>query len=264
MDADVTSGAADGKVKVELGDDPAKTGVYTFGFTLHDLSGQGGTYALSADVFTQAIFTEGGIDYLDTATTALTGAKVSFDRDSVTLAANGSAHVNATIDVTGCDALKNYPNGAYIQAFVTAAEESTEEGVTGTTHSIPVLGFYGNWSDASMYSVGTRAERLTGQETRSPYDGNDQTNVVAYALPGSVYQRVFGLNRYSESEEYLEERNSLNNTTGEKLLGISYTAIRNAGNGIVQVTDAGKVPVLMRLVRMLRPARSMSAMNSVR
>ena len=246
MDADATSGAADGKVKVELGDDPAKTGVYTFGFTLNDLSGESGTYTLSGDVFTQALFTEGGIDYLDTATTALTGAKVTFDPASVTLAADGSAHVNVTIDVTACAAqLASYPNGAYIQAFVTAAEESTEEGVTGTTHTIPVLGFYGNWTDASMYDVGSAVERKTGVETRDSYLDVDIENIVIYAYANEVYQRQFGENRYGTDNEYLEDRNSLNNTTGEKLLGISHSDIRNAGGSIIQAVDAetGKVYV---------------------
>ena len=245
MDADATSGAADGKVKVELGDDPAKTGVYTFGFTLHDL-GQGGTYALSGDVFTQALFTEDGIDYLDIATTALTGAKVSFDPASVTLDAGGTAHVEATIDVTGCDALKNYPNGAYIQAFITAAEESTEEGVIGTTHTIPVLGFYGGWTDPSMYDVGTYMERKMGVETRDSYLGTTNTNIFVYAYPDEVFQRGFGENRYDEDEEYLEDRNSLNNTTGEKILGAGYTAIRNVGGSVIQAVDAETGEVYVR------------------
>ena len=249
MDTAATSGAADGKVKVELGDDPAKTGVYSFGFTLHDLSGNGGTYALSGDVFTQATFTEDGIDYLDTATAALAGAKVSFDQSSVTLAAGGTAHVTVTIDVTGCTALKNYPNGTYLQAFVTAAEQSTTEGEKGTTHSIPVLGFYGNWSDPSMYDVGTYMEHIMGQEERTPYLGATDINGVAYTIAGQVFQRVFGLNRYDDSdnptESYLEDRNSLNNTTGEKLIGFTHSLIRNAGDAIVQVTDVktGKVYV---------------------
>lgn len=239
MDTAATSGAADGKVKVELGDDPAKTGVYSFGFTLHDLSGNGGTYALSGDVFTQATFTEDGIDYLDTATAALAGAKVSFDQSSVTLAAGGTAHVTVTIDVTGCTALKNYPNGTYLQAFVTAAEQSTTEGEKGTTHSIPVLGFYGNWSDPSMYD-GLNNGQPTDKEQ---YVG--ATNLVVYAYAGEIYQRLFGSNRYDEDEEILEDRNSLNNTTGEKLIGIGYSAIRNAGGSILQVVDAetGKVYV---------------------
>ena len=37
MDEGANAGAADGKVKVELGDDPARTGVYSFGFTIHNL-----------------------------------------------------------------------------------------------------------------------------------------------------------------------------------------------------------------------------------
>ena len=245
MDADATSGAADGKVKVELGDDPTKTGVYTFGFTLHDL-GQGGTYALSGDVFTQALFNEGGIDYLDTATAALEGAKVSFDQDSVTLGAGKSVHVKATIDVTGCDALKNYPNGTYIQAFITVAEQSTEEGVTGTTHTIPVLGFYGGWTDASMYDVGNWAERKLRQEKRGTYLANDEINAVGYTFDGEVYQREFGPNRYRNSEQYIEDRNSLNNQSGEKLIGIVSAEIRNAGGAILQVTDAATGKVYVR------------------
>ena len=247
MDTNATSGAADGKVKAELGDDPAKKGVYTFGFTLYDLSGEGGTYDLSGDVFVQAIYSDYDYDYLDTATTALAGAKVTFDQDGVTLAANGSAHVNVTIDVTGCSALENYPCGTYIQAFIKATEKSTEEGVVGTTHTIPVLGFYGSWTDASMYDVGNAVERRLGLEDRYTYLDNDEINVAGYTYAGEVYQRFFGQNRYKVSEEYLEERNSLNNTTGEKLIGFVRAAIRNAGDSISQVVDAetGKVYVRM-------------------
>ena len=243
MDADATSGAADGKVKAELGDDPTKTGVYTFGFTLHDLSGKGGTYALSADVFVQAIY-EDDYEYLDTATAALEGAKVSFDQDSVTLVANGSAHVKATIDVTGCDDLGNYPRGTYIEAFVTAAEESTDGGVAGTTHTIPVLGFYGSWTDPSMYDVGTYVEQILGLEYRDQYVG--ATNMVMYSYADEIYQRFFGENRYDDSEEYMEGRNSLNNIDGDKLIGIGYTAVRNAGGSIVQVVDAETGEVYVR------------------
>ena len=38
MGADATQSYADGKVKVELGDDPEKKGVYTFSFSIHNLT----------------------------------------------------------------------------------------------------------------------------------------------------------------------------------------------------------------------------------
>lgn len=57
MGADATQSYADGKVKVELGDDPEKKGVYTFSFSIHNLTNVEKTYALSADFFTQDLFT---------------------------------------------------------------------------------------------------------------------------------------------------------------------------------------------------------------
>ena len=249
MDADVNAGAADGKVKAELGDDPAKTGIYTFGFTIYNLTDAKAKYNLSGDVFTQGLFEEDGESYLDTETAALAGAKVTFSSDSVELAAKGSAHVDVTIDVTGCDALKNYPVGAYLEAYVYVVEE-TADGALGTSHSIPVLGFYGSWTDASMFEVGTYAERYMGLETRTPYTSNDSSNVLGYTYPNEVYQRVFTQNRYDNennpTEEYIEDRNSLNNTTGEKLIGYGYAAIRNAGDAVVQVTDANTGKVYVR------------------
>ena len=48
-------GQSDGKVKAELGDDPDKTGVYSFSFTLHNLEQEERRFALSAELFTQAV-----------------------------------------------------------------------------------------------------------------------------------------------------------------------------------------------------------------
>ena len=61
----------DGKVKVELGDDPDRTGSYSFSFTLHNLTDSPVSYLLSADLFTQDVFEDSGHRYLDTLTRAL-------------------------------------------------------------------------------------------------------------------------------------------------------------------------------------------------
>ncbi len=65
-------GMDDGKVKAELGDDADRTGTYSFSFKLNNLSDEMVPYQLSADVFTQDVFTdEDGIGYLDTLTRAM-------------------------------------------------------------------------------------------------------------------------------------------------------------------------------------------------
>lgn len=55
MDENATSSYADGKVKVELGDDPQQAGSWSFSFTIHNLTDAEKTYDLSADLFTQAL-----------------------------------------------------------------------------------------------------------------------------------------------------------------------------------------------------------------
>ena len=49
-------GMPDGKVKAELGDDPNRTGEYSFSFNIHNISNEGKVYALSASLFTQDAF----------------------------------------------------------------------------------------------------------------------------------------------------------------------------------------------------------------
>lgn len=73
----------------------------------------------------------------------------------------------------------------------------------GTTHSIPVLGFYGNWSDASMFDVGSRMEYLTGEETRAPYLGDMKGNAAVVAYGESSQTAYFGGNPVVPDERYL-------------------------------------------------------------
>ena len=173
MTKKATASYDDGKVKAELGDDPERTGVYTFSFELHNLDGQEHTYDLSADVFAQDSYEalaktgstdpEDNLDYKtyfmdrDTrpleATTTFTvnGSGVS----AITVPAGGSITVKATITLAEAakkDYIEKYfKNGTYIQAYVFAEGRADAEGVEGTCHSIPVLAFYGNWTDPSMF-----------------------------------------------------------------------------------------------------------------
>lgn len=315
------AGAADGKVKAELGDDPGKTGVYEVSFTINNMTEEEAEYELSADVFTQDIFAYRGDLYMDTWTAPLAatvewrvdgqllgnevtagiadvnydqaidendaqaileyvaGNSVEIDTDAAdldcdyevttydaylylnaltrgvaTLPAGGSITVTATIKLSSYakDILSYYDNGAYIEAYIWAEEAATDEGVEGTVHSIPVLGFYGSWSDPSMYDVGSLAEFWYGLEDRDPYlpdaDGYpDMFNnyvTVKYAGYSSEYW-YFG-NPLADDDEYLPERNAFNNENGDMLSKYIYSNIRNAGGAIYQITDAETGEVYLR------------------
>lgn len=61
----------DGKVKVELGDDPARTGSYQFTFSIYNISDAPKTYAFGSDVLTEAVETIDGVDYMAESACAL-------------------------------------------------------------------------------------------------------------------------------------------------------------------------------------------------
>ncbi len=304
----LVEGQPDGKVKAELGDDPDRTGQYTFRFSLQNLTENALDYTLSADLFTQAVF-EDYVDmnqeelglYMDTQTANLDAlvsyladgkpispvrdlARYDFDGNGLVTQAdaqllldhliqgtalaanadhadvNGDGKVNTydahallsllnsgivpvpargsvTVEVTMAltEAQKqaldaSYENGAYVEGFVRATPAPTREGEQGPAHSIPVLGFYGNWSDPSMFDVGSYTVYVNGQETRAPYASMQANSLlVRYASdPSGLY--YFGGNPLVPDETYLPERNALNNENGDRLAAWVVTAIRNAAN----------------------------------
>ena len=315
MNADATESFADGKVKVELGDDPDQVGVYTFSFTINNLTDSEKTFALYADFFTQSAFAYGNALYLDTWTMPLypvvtftvngesleggadmfgmdfngdgyvnsadgqilldyatgtvteianaeaadldaNGSVTSYDsylffkmlgESGAVVAANGSATVEVSVALSDADKqwLANYENGAYLEGYVFAQSVVDDEGVQGTTHSIPVLGFFGNWSDPSMFDKGSYEEyQLSGEEYRAPYIY--QTNMVANGYVNGLYvtygddpnnKYYFGGNPIVLDEVYMPERNAISTANGDFISTIGFTNIRNAGASLYQVVD---------------------------
>lgn len=306
------AGAADGKVKVELGDDPDRTGSYTVSFSINNLTDKELNYNLIADMFTQDVFpyyvneNQDVGYYMDTWTTPLTskttwvvdGKEVHFDFDTaeldvngdgkvdsadaqaildyvtgkeveineaaadvdgngkitsydahlllvklhtgvVTVAPNGKVDVTATIELTAeqkaeLDAMisDGITNGSYIEGFVKVEPATTEEGAKGVTHSIPVIGFYGNWTDPSMYEVGSYVEYATGMENRAPYLGDMDANSVGitYGDRGDS-QFFFGTNPIDADSTFHPERTSVNAVRGDAFATWSIGLIRNAAGG---------------------------------
>lgn len=251
----LVDGQADGKVKVELGDDPDRTGVYTFSFSIHNLDGQAHSYTLGAEVFTQMLVSDGNDWYLSTDTMPLAAATTfaagGIDAAQVTVPANGSVTMEAAIhldEAAVAQLLESCPNGFYVEAFVKIDGSSTAEGVEGTSHSIPVLGFYGNWTDPSMFDVGSYVEYAYGLEERTSHLGalvqvnptSIQTNMFTMRYAGDSTEYLFAGNPLLRDATYLPERNALNNQNGDALYRLYFTAIRNAGAARLTVRGVGE------------------------
>lgn len=313
MQADATASWADGKVKAELGDDPARTGSYDFSFTVNNLDGRTHAYALSAELFTQALLDYEGQSYMDTLTTPLSAAVTwtvngratdSLSRDydynndgrvdledgqllldvaskkpgakllnakaiadlngdgavtaydahlflnllqeaTILVPANGKAEVVCHIRLLDCSALNtSYPTGAYVEGYVRVQGLATDEGAAGTSHSIPVLGYYGSWSEPSMYDVGSLIDSIYGTETRAPYLGT--TNSYGYTVSnflnilyaGETESSAMVGNPVDFDDEYLSVRNAFNNQGGNSISTLVFSLIRNAGNSRLQIVDS--------------------------
>ncbi len=110
-------GTLDGKVKVELGDDPDRTGEYTFQFELNNLSDEDVSYLLSADLFTQAVsYDDDQVGYLSTLTRSM-DADVRFAVDGKAVEADENLSLNydfngdGRVTVADAQALLDYVTG---------------------------------------------------------------------------------------------------------------------------------------------------------
>ena len=193
--------------------------------------------------------TDGDIDTAD--------ARLAFEMlngASLDIAAGETASIVLT--VSGLDAaFGGFPNGNYIEGYIYAQEGETEDGALGIRHSIPVLGFYGNWTDASMFDKGSAIEYYFGlldAEAVQPYMVQASVlglaNVGLYSQGYIVNGNLFTGNPVAgdasladpETALYLPERNALGSAS--VVDGIQFSQIRNAGASRFFVTDQyGKI-----------------------
>ena len=309
-------GMADGMVKAQLGDDAERTGVYTFSFTLNNLTDEVLSYALDADAFTQDVLVDdAGLTYMDVYTRSLdaeaeflvdgvvltaptaVGMELDFNADgrisrddaqallnhivlgaelaanadaadlngdgkvntydvhlllkqlrcAVEVPANGSVSVQVTITLSDDEKARlngEFANGAYIEAFVKALPLASDEGELLPTLSLPVLAFYGDWSDPSMYDVGTQITYATGEEVRSSYLGSSYGNAVGIIYGDRPYEvYYYGGNPIVPDEYYIPERNAINTERGDYFYQWAFAVIRTAEASRLQAmnTTTGEV-----------------------
>ncbi|MBQ1678146.1 MAG: S8 family serine peptidase, partial [Oscillospiraceae bacterium] len=290
MDENATTSCADGKVKAELGDDPTRTGDYSYSFTLNNFSEDAMVYTLRTELFTQALEQN---NTLMSHLTAPLNASVTYtwellttpeahdvDMNGVTDTLDGQAILDkltglypadapfdaAAADLDGDESYSSYD--AYLLfRFAEVAEQAGDEGnllpaggkarvtvhmvltddqkaeldelrkggayVEGftyvesendVTHSIPVLGFYGSWTDASMFNATTYAEAYYGNPQTSYFTASN-ANGWYVRYNGSTNNSWFLGNPYVKEESWPEAKLAMNNDT--VLYQATYTLQRN-------------------------------------
>ena len=156
----------DGKImdkpKLELGDDPKKTGVYEMTFMIHNFGSSALAYDIGAYVLTEGVSDtktnagettvteeayalDGGLEIVSVSGGTLNGKNVSV---------NGGSEAKVTVKITLTDGDKEYlnksfENGMYVEGFITLTATSG----TDINMGIPYLAFYGDWTKAPLMDL---------------------------------------------------------------------------------------------------------------
>lgn len=291
----------DGKVKAELGDDPERTGVYTFDFTVFNMSDEVQTYAFNASVLTEAVVDElyiaesayrlnpgveftvdtesdilaydfqqdGDVDAEDAdaflqwinqvemdvpAHTRLSlydfdadgdydtddvylylchiaGSRAEADMTRTLMALEPGASQTVTVTITLSQEDRDYlntwfANGMYIDAFIYV--DSLVE------MSIPMLAFYGNWTDASMFENWD----FMAQEGYTYAYAYGYANYLTYIPNGSLDEYYLTPNLYATDDVYIADRTAISSLSGDKIGNFCFNPIRSMANVSLEVVDA--------------------------
>ncbi len=153
----------------------------------------------------------------------------SMETRNITLPAGGKVEitVKATLPQSVKDFMNTYyPNGTYVQGYVYVLPTATEEGVfTDVTHSIPVVGFYGNWTDASMFEPISYTDYVY-QDYKMPYTGYVSNNlIIKYPGDKNTYWQI-GNPYFIEANGYPAERVAI--SSGSTISSYPVGMMRNA------------------------------------
>ncbi len=160
----------------------------------------------------------------------------------VQIAVDGMAEATVRLEVSIPELADYDDNGAYVEGYIFAKESQTEDGAEGVELSIPVIGYYGNWTEPSFIDVGSAIEYEYGLEQRYPYMAaplgkdvlNSQYFTGTHATLAQKY--ILGGNPVVSDTEYRSERNAINSRT--VLEGAAYSQIRNSVGYRYVVYDA--------------------------
>ena len=302
----------DGKVKLEFGDDPDRTGVYSGHFSIHNLTDQPLRYSLDSVITTMAVETIDGAEYMSKSAYALspqvtfetqaavtylfdlngdgkvdeldakvllqvandTAGPLSGDADNLCdldadgvitttdvqlflaalrgdttyldvdacayeVPADGSIGVDVTISLSDADRAyfgAHYPNGGYVDGYLYV---NAEDG-TGKQMSIPLLAYYGNWTEPSMYDKYILLEDVY-DETACGYVYDGYENYLTVKFKGSSNAYYYMPNLYAEDDTYLADRNAFANTS--TLYQANISLIRNADHVrfVISNADTGEI-----------------------
>lgn len=187
------------KAKLELGDDPEKTGVYEMTFSINNFGKKKLAYELGSYVLTEGVSetkTNAGETTITEESYALEGAKLEIisvkggklrkNNNKVVVKAGKVADVTVKVTLTKENKEylnKSFENGMYVEGFLTLEAKSG----TDVNLNVPYLAYYGDWTVAPLFDLDYYA--TNADELDEGIDIEDKVMADAYATRpiGGVY-----------------------------------------------------------------------------
>ena len=182
------NGKAMDKTKLELGDDPAKAGVYTMTFAVENFGKNALSYDIGAYIMTEGVsetltnaghtvVTEQGYLLSSTMEIVSVSGGTLADRN-LTVAAGQTATVTVKIALNDADRAyldTSFENGMYVEGYITLKATAGTE----VDMSVPYLAFYGDWTKAPMFDKDFY--ETNADELNNAIDEEDKNKADAYA-----------------------------------------------------------------------------------
>lgn len=149
------------RTKIELFDDPQRTGLYEMSFNVVNISNDVLTYDLSLVGMTESVSTSDEKHVAETPQ-ILEGVKNfeiveggTLDGNKLTVGAGATAKVKVTYTLTNQEKKlieKLFPYGMYVEGFIKLKQTGNEtEDAKNIDLNVPFLAFYGDWTEAPMF-----------------------------------------------------------------------------------------------------------------
>ena len=146
-----------GKTKLELGDDPTRSGVYSMSISLKNISDKTVSYRIGNIAMTETLSTSdpeyvAEIGHILSNTSEYSVENASFKDGVISVAAGKTAKINVTLKLSAEDKAylnSSFANGMYVEGFLTF--DNTD--ANGVDLNAPFLAFYGDWGEAPIFDL---------------------------------------------------------------------------------------------------------------
>lgn len=226
------------RVKLSLGDDPEKAGIYTLKFNVNNISNEELHYNLDTIAMSETVNEAGKI--LQKAHVFENAAKDYSVKNGtivdgvLTVAANQTARVTVVVvlDEEAKEYMDaNFENGIYVEGFV----KLTSNDIDGVDLSIPWVAFYGSWLDAPVFDS-TIYDYKDPEVFDSFVVGKIYSGGEAYALPLGGYE-LFVLPEGFEKPKATLDKIALSYEANNELLSVYLGLLRSVIDLTYTISD---------------------------